>query len=656
MCGICGAAWTDPARALDRQSLERMNARISKRGPDDAGTYLESHAALAFRRLAIIDIQGSHQPIPNEDQSVWMVFNGEIYNYQMLRHRLEANGHRFRSTGDSEVIVHLYEDEGPDCFKSLRGMFAVAIWDAPRRSLILARDRLGQKPLVYSQNHDRITFSSEIKALLELPANTISRDIDAESLDQYLTYGYVPHPRTILSAVKKLPPAHYATWRDGRLTIQSYWEPNWAAELERPEREDLERLRELLTESVREQMISDVPLGAFLSGGIDSTIIAGLMQRASSRPVKTFTIGFRDPAFDESRYAEIAAKHLGTEHQTFIVDPESWEAIPALAEQFDEPFADSSALPTWYVSRETRKHVTVALSGDAGDELFAGYDRYRALALSSIADRFPPSLRSFLAGRFANAIPTSSKAKTRLRALKRLLETLGDPPIARYTRWMTLFDEPSRMSLYADGFLDRLSTDASTDPLGGDPATIVQKAWNLAANRDVVTRAMVSDLMLYLPGDLLAKVDQASMANSLEVRGPFLDHRVVELAMAMPIKRKLDPRQGRSKIILKKAFADLLPREIQNRSKMGFGVPLDRWFRADLYTGLHEILTDPITQRRGLFRQSEVERMLAEHHTSKRDHAYRLWALLMLELWFRTHLDPSTRADDQPTPVPEKTA
>ncbi len=441
MCGICGAVWTGPNGALAAESLRAMMDRLVHRGPDDAGAYRDNHAALGFRRLSIIDLAGGHQPLSNEDGTVWTVFNGEIYNYPSLRRRLEAKGHTLRSQGDTEVLVHLYEDEGTRMFRLLRGMFALAIWDAPRRALVLARDRMGQKPLVYRHQGGRLTFASELKALLALPEADLPRRIDPLALDHYLCYGYVPHPRTILEGTSKLPPAHYAVWHDGALTIERYWEPDWNAERERPVEEDVEELRQTLGDAVREQMIADVPLGAFLSGGIDSTIIVGLMQRASSRPVKTFAIGFPDPKYDETHYAELAARHLGTEHQTFRVEPKAWETLPHLAWQFDEPFADSSALPTWYVARETRRSVTVALTGDAGDELFGGYDRYRALALTELFQRIPDGPRRVLGGTMVRVLPRSARSKTRLRKIQRLFENINEPAEARYLGWMTTFDE-----------------------------------------------------------------------------------------------------------------------------------------------------------------------------------------------------------------------
>jgi asparagine synthase (glutamine-hydrolysing) len=639
MCGIVGAAWTEGRRALPGDVLAAMMARIAHRGPDDEGTYRDDHAALGFRRLSIVDLEGGHQPLSNEDGTVWVVFNGEIYNFPALRRRLEARGHSLRSLGDTEVLVHLYEDEGTGLFALLRGMFALAIWDAPRRRLVLGRDRLGQKPLIYRHDGGRIVFASELKSLLAMPPGEMPRRVDPLALDRYLTYGYVPHPRTILQGVHKLPPAHYAVWHEGHLELGRYWEPDWDLERDGPPGEDVERLRDTLGEAVREQMVADVPLGAFLSGGVDSTIIVGLMQRASSRPVKTFSIGFDDPAFDESRYAEIAAKHLGTEHHAFVVSPKAWETLPALSWQFDEPFADSSAVPTWYVSRETRREVTVALTGDAGDELFAGYDRYRAVALASLLDRLPAGPRGVLSGPLARALPASARSRTRLRRMRRWLEGVGEGLVPRYLRWGCQFDEPGRAALYSDDWIGALAEAAEARPDEADPASMLERAFAAAPRRDPVTRAMVADLLTYLPCDLLVKVDMASMANSLECRGPFLDHRVVELAMMMPVRRKLRLRGGRSKVVLKQAFADLLPPPIRTRPKMGFGVPIDRWFRGELKDELRAVLLDPVALGRGLFRPEAVAALIEEHVSGRREHPYRLWCLLMLELWFRNHLD-----------------
>jgi asparagine synthase (glutamine-hydrolysing) len=643
MCGIAGAAWSDPDRMLSEPDLTAMMLRLVHRGPDDSGVYRDNHAALGFRRLSIVDLAGGHQPLSNEHGTVWTVFNGEIYNFAALRRRLEARGHALRSSGDTEVLVHLYEDEGTGMFALLRGMFALALWDAPRRRLVLARDRLGQKPLLYRHDGTRIIFGSELKALLALSARDVPRRVDAIALDRYLTYGYVPHPLTILEGTAKLPPAHYAVWQDGRLEIVRYWNPDWGLEHDWTPQEEIEQLRATMSDAVREQMVADVPLGAFLSGGIDSTIIVGLMQQASSQPVRTFSIGFDDPAFDESHYAQLAAQHLGTEHHAIRVTPRAWETLPALAWQFDEPFADSSALPTWYVARETRRGVTVALTGDAGDELFAGYDRYRAVAFTSLLDRLPTRSRNVLGGPVARALPISVRAKTRLRKVRRVLEAVGKPPVERYLGWICALDERLRGALYSPELIAAIAA-ANADPRALDPATVLEGAMAMAPNRDPVTRSMVADLLTYLPCDLLMKVDMASMAHSLECRSPFLDHRVVELALAMPINRKLRLRGGRSKVVLKQAFAALLPPAIRHRPKMGFGVPLDRWFRGELKNELRSVLLDPLALGRGLFQPEMVAGLVHEHVDGRRDHTQQLWTLLMLELWFRHHIDPVHRA------------
>ncbi len=643
MCGICGAVWTEPAGALADEALGAMMARLVHRGPDDAGTYRNDGAALGFRRLSIIDVAGGQQPLSNETGTIWTVFNGEIYNYGALRRRLEAKGHTLRSSGDTEVLVHLYEDEGTRMFALLRGMFALAIWDSRRRTLVLARDRLGQKPLLYRRTDSRLVFASELKALLALPDALVPRHLDPLALDHYLCYGYVPHPRSILEGTQKLPPAHFATWCDGHFQVERYWNPDWSTERHQSVEEDVEELRAVLESAVREQMISDVPLGAFLSGGIDSTIIAGLMQRASNQPVKTFAIGFPDPQYDETRYAELAARHLGTEHQSFIVEPKAWETLPDLAWQFDEPFADSSALPTWFVARETRRAVTVALTGDAGDELFGGYDRYRALALTEAFNSLPSGPRRLFGGTMVRILPRSAPSKTRLRRLERLFEHINEPAESRYLGWMTTFNEAARLEFYSDSHLDVLASRAVglSIPSEADPASFLEAAFALARGRDRVTRAMVADLVTYLPCDLLMKVDIASMAHSLECRGPFLDHRVVELAAAMPLERKIQLRAGRTKVVLKQAFSELLPPAIKKRSKMGFGVPISRWFREELKHEVREVLLDSDCLNRGLFRREAVERLVADHQDGKREHSHRLWALLMLELWFRKHLNSS---------------
>lgn len=641
MCGIAGAVWQTPSDAIDGATLERMIALLAHRGPDDSGTYCRPWhqegatapvpgVALGFRRLSIIDPATSRQPICNEDETVWALFNGEIYNFRELRRRLEGSGHRFRTAGDTETIVHLYEDEGPEFARHLWGMFAIAIWDSRHRRLVLVRDRLGKKPLVYRLEKDRLLFASELKSLLAIPG--VPRDVDPEAIDEYLTYQYVPHPNTIFRGIRKLPPAHFAVWHEGEMRIESYWQPDFNREIVRPWRECVAELRELLTDAVRLRLQSDVPLGAFLSGGVDSSIIVGLMNRLNGgdgSAAKTFSIGFSDADFDETAYARIVANRFGTEHHELSVDASAAEMLPKLVWHFDEPMADSSALPTWHVAELARRDVKVALTGDGGDELFAGYDRYRAVWISSIIDRMPWPLRSALASRFWQHLPGSGRPRSIARRMGRLSAALNKPIARRYLDWIGIFGEADRAALYTDEFLSRL-TDV-------DPAEFLIRAWRRAARRDPVTAASLADMTTYLPCDLLVKVDIASMAHGLECRQPFLDHRLVEWAAALPVRYK--QRLGRGKRILREAFDDLLPAEIQRRPKMGFGIPLDRWLRGELRDFTRQVLLDPIAIGRGYFRADAVIRLLDEHQSGRISHGHRIWALLILELWHRQWVD-----------------
>ncbi len=558
MCGITGALWTDPGLAIEQPVLARMTQVLRHRGPDDAGEYRAEYrirppyetlpgVALGFRRLSIIDLAGGHQPLSNEDGSIWLVFNGEIYNYRDLRRRLEGAGHKFRTESDTECIVHLYEDEGPDCFTHLNGMFAVAIWDAKLRRLVLGRDRLGKKPLVYRHQPGRLVFASELKSLLEVPG--APREIDPAAVDEYLTYQYVPHPNCIFKGYRKLPPGHYAVLQNDHLDVRPYWQPDFGHEERITQADAAAKLRELLESAVTLRMRSDVPLGAFLSGGVDSSLIAALMQKNSSQAVKTFSIGFSVKEYDETRYARLVAKHLGTEHHELQVTPDAAQILPKLAWHYDEPFADSSAIPTWYLSQMTRQHVTVSLSGDGGDELFAGYPRYRAVSLGGIFDRFSPLL-SLFAARLWQSLPSSSRQKSRVRQFKRFCQSLSLSPQRRYLDWISIFGETRRAALYSDDFVMQLPN--------SDPFTFLGTAWSRAKGRDSVTCASLADLTTYLPCDLMTKVDIASMAHSLECRAPFLDYRVVEFAAALP--RKLKYRWGKGKRILQAACGDLLPK------------------------------------------------------------------------------------------------
>ncbi len=633
MCGITGALWSDPSSAIDPPTLNRMTDAIRHRGPDDAHTHWDidhrdgqgrsSSVALGFRRLSIIDVGGARQPMSNEDGTVWLVFNGEIYNFRELRRRLEGAGHRFATDGDGETILHLYEDLGTDCFSQLNGMFAVAIWDQRRSRLVLARDRIGKKPLFYAHHKDRLMFASELKCFSQVPG--FKPEVDPAAIDEYLTYQYIPHPGTIFKGVNKLSPGHFATFSGGNLRVQRYWnyDPQYQATLSHDEA--VQRVQHLLEDSVRIRMQSDVPLGAFLSGGIDSSLIVALAQRNSDRPIQTFSIGFPDKDFDETAYAAEVARFVGTDHTRFEVTPDGVSIIDKLAWHYDEPFGDSSAVPTWYLSELTRQNVTVALSGDGGDELFAGYERYRALWLSRMIQKTFP-LHHIPGISLIQRLPDSSKQRSVIRRGKRFLESFGQSPARRYLSWIQIFPESLRAGLYNEDFVKRLP--------GDDPFDFLQRAWDRSGDRDVVTKASLADLETYLPCDLMTKVDIASMAHGLEVRAPMLDYRLVELAASLPANMKF--RGGRGKLILKDAFQKLIPSTVWTRRKMGFGVPIAGWFRGQLNPMLHDLLLSPDARIHEFFKPESLKTLVTEHESMHHNHCYRLWNLLMLEKWLRT--------------------
>tara|TARA_R110002049_G_scaffold4601_4_gene31947 strand:- start:219973 stop:221883 length:1911 start_codon:yes stop_codon:yes gene_type:complete len=632
MCGIAGGIWRDPRHALDTHTLGRMTEAIRHRGPDDSQHWIDNHhhdaygndigVALGFRRLSIIDLAGARQPMANEDDSIHMVFNGEIYNYKTIRRRLEGAGHRFATNGDGESILHLYEDVGTDCFSQLNGFFAVAIWDANRNRMVLARDRIGQKPLYYAVKDERLVFGSELKCLAAVDG--ICTEIDPGAIDEFLTYQYIPHPGTIWKGVRKLAPGHFAVFENGKISIQRYWDFDPSKETPIDAVSAQQRLRELLTDSVKLRMQSDVPLGAFLSGGIDSSLITALAQSQSAEPVRTFSIGFSLADFDETAYAAEVAAHLGTNHQRFEVTPSGVDVIDQLVWHYDEPFGDSSAVPTWYLSQLTRQEVTVALSGDGGDELFAGYERYQALWLSNLLQKIFPVHRIPGIG-LVQQLRDSNKRRSVVRRAKRFLEAIGEPTARRYLNWLQIFSEPRRAELYNDDFLAQLP--------GDDPFDFLDTAWQRSAGRDVVTRASMADLQTYLPCDICTKVDIASMAHGLEVRQPMLDHRVVEFAASLPVHHKFRGRQG--KLILEDTFGSMIPRSIFRRKKMGFGLPVGAWFRSELKPMVRDTILADDARIHAYFRPEAIANVVRVHENSQESHGYRLWNLLILELWLR---------------------
>lgn len=627
MCGIVGFVNGNGSSA-DRAVLERMNAAIAHRGPDDDGFYMGENVGLGMRRLSIIDLAGGHQPIHNHDRSKWIVFNGEIYNYQDLRSDLEKRGHRFYTNSDTEAIIHLYDEFGEDCLQYLRGMFALAIWDSQNRTLFLARDRVGKKPLLYShQKNGDLIFGSEFQALLKHPS--ISREVDHEAIDAYLSYLCVPAPLTAFKEIRKLEPGHWLKWKDGEIETSRYWLPDFSAKIKITEEEAVEETTRLLRESTRLRMISEVPLGAFLSGGVDSSAVVALMAQESSSPVKTFSIGFEEQDFSELKYARRVAEHVGAEHHEFIVRPDALEILPTLVEHYGEPYADSSSIPTYYVSRETRKYVTVALNGDGGDESFAGYERHAAMNIAEIYNKFPRPLRKALVEGPIGLIPTSEIRRSRFRDAKRFLRAANLPKTERYFKWMSTFDRDAKLSLYTKNFAETIRESA--------PSSILDRWFVKANGSGILDATLLSDLMTYLPNDLLVKVDIASMANSLEARSPFLDHKVIEFAASLPESLKM--RRFETKSLLKKVAARLVPREVIYRRKMGFGVPIGKWFRNELKEFVCGVLLSEKSLDRGIIRRNVIKKYVNEHTQGERDHAFQLWTLLMMELWFQRFID-----------------
>lgn len=628
MCGITGGVWTADAPPLSQSELDAMTDVLAHRGPDGRGTHREQHdavgVALGHRRLSIIDLAGGSQPLANEDESIWISFNGEIYNYRELRSQLESQGHTFRTAGDTETIVHLYEQYGVECLAHLRGMFAFAIWDRPRQRLFIARDRLGQKPLVYCQQGQRLLFASEIKSLLQ--ADGVVREVDLESLDDYLAYLYVPHPHTMFRGIHKLPPAHYGVYERGQLRIENYWKPDLARESTLSLAETQEALAATMRESVRLRLRSDVPLGAFLSGGIDSTAIVGLMQEQLDTPANTYTIGFPVGGYDESGFARQVAAHLGTSHHEFTAKPTSVDLLPTLAWHFDEPFADSSAIPTYLVSQITRQHVTVALTGDGGDELFAGYPRYATVQRLGAWDALPSWLRQAVAGSWWNALPAPNREDSWRRRWRFRMGTLRQERARRYANWVTIMHEDLRNQLFNDATRNRLA--------GHDPSQVVAGAYTQSGRNDAGIRAMHADLLTYLPCDLLAKVDITSMAHGLECRSPFLDHKVVELATTIPYAYLNNG--GDPKPLLTSTFPQFFPPSVRKRPKMGFRIPLDHWFRQTHADFVRDMLLSDRALSRGYFKRAAVERLIDDHQQGRWNHGDRLWTLLFLEQWHQT--------------------
>ena len=623
MCGIAGVIGR-PGEVVDSEDVHRMCETLVHRGPDDKGIYAQGAVGLGLRRLSIIDVAGGQQPIHNEDSTVWVVFNGEIYNFQELRRELESSGHRFYTHSDTEVIVHLYEEMGPDCVKKLRGMFAIALYDQKRNSLLLARDRLGKKPLHYALHDGRLLFGSEIKAILALHPELA--EVDAEGILQYLYFGYIPDPRTAFQRIRKLPPGHWMEYRNGEVKIQQYWDlPEYGTHPPMSEEECLTEMERRLEEAVRIRLVGEVPLGALLSGGVDSSIIVALMARASGKQVKTFSIGFREDKFNESAYARMVAERFGTDHHELVVDPDIEETLQYLAGTMEEPFGDSSMLPTYYVSRMARREVTVALSGDGGDELFAGYDRYSVAMERSNFNPFHRSLGPIYRNRIHGLLPAGMYGKNlawnaSLNERDRYLDGISFFPVLHRER-----------NLFTREFLQS----AASLP---DPLQEWRQIHDGAPAHDRLSRLLYLDTKTYLSADILNKVDRMSMAASLEVRAPMLDHEFVEWVTTLPVEWKF--RKGTRKYILKKLAERLeIPPELLHRRKQGFQLPLVEWMRDRSKAQFWGVLLEPRTLQRGYFKPQAVRSLLDEHLRGRRNRSGMLWRLLVLELWHRNFMD-----------------
>jgi asparagine synthase (glutamine-hydrolysing) len=591
-----------------------MVAALVHRGPDDGSVDAYGRCVLGHRRLRVVDLETGYQPAEDESGAIASVFNGELYDFAELRRELE--GHAIRGTGDTAVVPHLYEEHGVGFVERLEGMFALALWDARRERLVLARDRLGKKPLLWTTLPDgTLAFASELKALLRLPG--VSRELDLAAVDAYLALQYVPGNRTPLRGIEKLPPGHRLVWENGAVTVERYWSPEPAAASATDE-EWLERVRDEVAAAVRRRLVADVPLGALLSGGVDSSVVVALMAQASTEPVRTFTVGFADERYDERPHARAVAERWGTRHEEVVVEADPADALPRLGAVLDEPLGDEAVLGQLLVSEAARRHVTVALAGDGGDESFAGYERYAAHALAARI----PALPARLGARALRLLPPArtEPRSTPFRAA-RLLDTAAAPRAERYERLMTVFPPALRRGLWSD------------------PAHVTDSY--LPPHADGVTAHQRLDLETYLPGDLLPKADLASMAHSLELRSPLLDRRVVELGLALPDRLKLDGRTG--KVALRRAFATELE-PVAGRGKTGFGIPIGRWLRGELLDPARELLLDARARGRGWFRASTVERLLADHAAGRADHAHRLWCLLVLELWLRTWVEAESPA------------
>ncbi len=622
MCGIVGILHCNGSEQVSGDVIHKMCEAIAHRGPDDEGVYLSNNIGLGMRRLSIIDLVTGHQPIHNEDKTVWIVLNGEIYNFPELRKELIEKGHTFYTHSDTEVIVHLYEEHGTDCFSRLNGMFTIAIWDAGRKQLVLGRDRVGKKPLYYTFDGEKLIFASELKSMLFVP--DFQRKVNLKAVDCYLTFGCVPGEFSIFENVCKLPAGHILVYKNQTIDISSYWNLDFGKVNEdKGERFYIETLRELFFDSVKRRLISDVPLGAFLSGGVDSSAIVAAMAQLGVKDIKTFTIGFEERDYSELPYAREVADFLGTDHYELIVHPEMTKLLPELVWFFDEPFADSSVVPTYYVSKLARSEVTVILSGDGGDELFAGYTRYIDLPLAKAIQAVPEALRLNVIHKLAACLPSGFKGAN-------LIKSASGNAFDYYASKINYFDIEKKSLLYSEEFRQEVNN-------CNMPLDWLRTYFNEFDGVSNTSRRQYADIKMYLPDTILTKVDRASMAVSLETRAPLLDYRIVEFAGTIPDRYKMP--NGRTKNILKEMARGMLPQNIIDRKKKGFAIPKDAWFRSQLKEFAADILLSSTAKERGYFNLSYVETLLKEHNNGQHDFSDQIWALLCLELWHLKYMN-----------------
>ena len=629
MCGICGKI-NFSSEPVESSIINNMCSALSHRGPNDRGIYTNNEMGLGHVRLSIIDLSpAGHQPMSNENKQIWIVFNGEIYNYKDLKAELEMKGHKFNSNTDTEVIIHLYEEYGRDCVTKLNGMFAFAIWDESKKEMFLARDRVGIKPLFYFFDNEKLVFGSEIKSILQ--DESVKREIDLQALHDYLTFLYVPAPNTIFKKIKKLLPGHILICKGRNITVKKYWDLNYDQESEiKSEDYYAEGLLELLKKSIKRRLISDVPLGAFLSGGIDSSAIVGLMSKLMNEPVKTFSIGFRSAGYhDERKYAMQIADMFKTEHHELEVEPDAVELLPKLVYHFDEPFADSSAVPIYLVSKMAKEYVTVILSGTGGDDILGGYRRYFADRLAEYYLKVPGFVNNLI-HKIVNELPVSrtSIGGEYLLLMKKFIDCAPLAPEIRYISLVSFFSEDMKKQLYFDNSNDQTRS-----------LNILKSYFANVHTKEFLNKTLYVDLKTYVPDDLLVKEDRMTMAVGLEGRVPFLDHELIEFAATIPSNLKL--KGFTTKYILKKSLANLLPKNIINRRKHGFAVPIGEWLKKDLKDFSRQILLESRTRQRGYFNHKYVEELLRRHQSGKQDFSQHLWSLLILELWHRVFIDSS---------------